>query len=469
MALPRSAILVPAIAFFALAQQPVPVPPPSDTTIRLNVLQVLVPVVVLDKKGHAIGGLRSSDFQVEEDGVTQDIVGFTREASPSAGGAPLSPASAGSPSGPVVTAAAPRHTWVICFDALHASAADFVRTRDALARALVNRTGPDDQFVLLSIGRQLRIFQPATTGLSRIQERLKSKEFANLLLESTGQQLLTAENEVRRRMDLYCSACPCGRDASNRHSTCDVERQQIKQDLDSRSQQFAMYDTAFFAALKSVIQELAKLDGRRSLILISDGFTLTPGRELFAVAGAYLPNSPYFKVDPSQSMQPALEESLKIAAAQNIVVNTIDNRGNYTPAGRPGGLLDASNAGPGSTGRQEVLASRNATNANRGGSLLEEVDSKWSSVEFENGSALSQLAKATGGVYFHDNNDFQKSFREALEDNRETYLLAYVPKNSARDGKFRRITVTVAADSAKTRNCVVRAKAGYWADGPTSQ
>lgn len=447
-------------------------PAAADSVIRVNVRQVLVPVIVTDKKGHSVGGLRPSDFQIAEDGVAQEIVAFTREVaqrgsltSASLGSARSAPNATG---GPAIATAAPKHIWIICLDALHTSSADFVRARDAIDKSLgsidhIGGPSAGDQFVLLSIGRQLHVLQPATNDPSLIRAKVNGKAFTSLPIESNSVQLATAVNEVRRQMDIYCTKCPCGRGASNRQSTCALEVQRIKQGLDARSEQFREYDNGFFAQFNSVIAELAKLDGRRSLILISDGFTLMPGRELLATAGAYLPNSPYFTPDPAVNMQSALDRSLRIAAAENIMVSVIDSRGNYTPGARQGGLLDASHAAPGSTGRQEVL-SRGTGNTMRGGTLLEEADSKWSSVEYDNGSALSQLAAATGGVYFHDSNDLQKGLREALDDSRETYVLAYVPKNLAQDGKFREITVKVNPERAKSEAVMVRAKAGYWAE-----
>ncbi len=455
MLLPLRALL-PLVAWFAASAQP---------TFKLNVRQVLVPVVVTDAKGHSITGLHPSDFHIAEDGVPQEIVAFTREIAQTTG-ASSAPSTPASPPGITVTTTAPKQMWVICFDALHTSFANFARARDAIEKVLSSRPAAAGQFVLLSIGRELRVLQPATTDLSLIRAKVSSKAFTGLPLESNSQQLTAAIADVRRRMDLYCSTCPCGRDANNRRNTCDVELQRIKQELDGRSEQFGMYDTAFFAQLQSVIAEFAKLDGHRNLILISDGFTLMPGRELLAAAGAYVPNSPYFKDDPARSMQSMLDQSLKIAAARDIVVNTIDARGAYSPSARPGGLLDASNAAPGSTGRQEVLANRRAGDAMRGGSLLQETDSKWNSVEADNGSALSQLAKASGGLYLHGNNDLQKSFREALADTRETYVLAYVPANSVQDGKFRQITVTVTPENTRAGSLLVRAKQGYWAENP---
>jgi VWFA-related protein len=82
-------------------------------------------------------------------------------------------------------------------------------------------------------------------------------------------------------------------------------------------------------------------------------------------------------------------------------------------------------------------------------------------VALQNGSGLQQLARATGGVHFHDSNDMLKQFRSALADGLEYYLLAYTPKNQVRDGKFRKITVEVT-----NKKHHVQAKIGYWAEAP---
>jgi len=71
---------------------------------------------------------------------------------------------------------------------------------------------------------------------------------------------------------------------------------------------------------------------------------------------------------------------------------------------------------------------------------------------------MEQLARATGGIYLHDGKDLLKQFRSAFADGREFYVLAYVPKNSARDGKFRSIAV-----ETNDKKLSIRAKSGYWA------
>ena len=92
------------------------------------------------------------------------------------------------------------------------------------------------------------------------------------------------------------------------------------------------------------------------------------------------------------------------------------------------------------------------------------MDHEARSVAFQNGSGMEQLARGTGGIYFHDSNDMVKEFRSALADGREYYVLAYVSKNRTQDGRFRSITVAVT-----DKKMQVRAKAGYWAGGETVQ
>src|SRR5215472_714860 len=109
----RGALIFLGIATAAVTQDPAAKPTDADSVIRVNVRQVLVPVVVTDKKGHSVGGLTPSDFQIAEDGVAQEIVAFTREVAPRAGGtsASLGPASSAPKdvAGPPITTAAPKH------------------------------------------------------------------------------------------------------------------------------------------------------------------------------------------------------------------------------------------------------------------------------------------------------------------------------------------------------------------------
>jgi VWFA-related protein len=90
---------------------------------------------------------------------------------------------------------------------------------------------------------------------------------------------------------------------------------------------------------------------------------------------------------------------------------------------------------------------------------MEAVNRAESSAGRENADVMAQLARETGGLFFQNSNDLPKGITRALTDTREYYVLAYVPKNEAPDGKYRKIKVEVNGGD-KLR---VNAKAGYWA------
>jgi VWFA-related protein len=71
---------------------------------------------------------------------------------------------------------------------------------------------------------------------------------------------------------------------------------------------------------------------------------------------------------------------------------------------------------------------------------------------------MAQLASATGGFYFENNNNLLAGLRRAFNDERERYLLAYKSSNDSLDGTYRKIRLTV-----KNKDLRVRAKSGYWA------
>src|SRR5579872_4681072 len=56
---------------------------PDRPVIRVDVRQVIVPVIVTDSKGHHVTGLKASDFRILEDGEPQQVVAFSADAAAS--------------------------------------------------------------------------------------------------------------------------------------------------------------------------------------------------------------------------------------------------------------------------------------------------------------------------------------------------------------------------------------------------
>ncbi len=75
--------------------------------------------------------------------------------------------------------------------------------------------------------------------------------------------------------------------------------------------------------------------------------------------------------------------------------------------------------------------------------------------------AVRALAAPTGGAGFDDAGDMQAALETAEEDSRSAYSLGYYPSEDFLDGKFHRLTVTVANE--KSAHLEVRYRPGYLA------
>jgi VWFA-related protein len=143
-----------------LQQAPAPSTPP---VVRSFVNEVIVPTVVRDTQGHAIGNLTKDDFQVFDDGKPQAITGFmlirraatTNSNSPNPG-APATPAT---PRGATST----QRFVVFLFDDLNLSNEDLPRVEQAAIQALDSSLAAEDTVAVLATSG-------SNSGLTRDRE-----------------------------------------------------------------------------------------------------------------------------------------------------------------------------------------------------------------------------------------------------------------------------------------------------------
>jgi Ca-activated chloride channel family protein len=81
---------------------------------------------------------------------------------------------------------------------------------------------------------------------------------------------------------------------------------------------------------------------------------------------------------------------------------------------------------------------------------------------------LDRLAKATGSLahFPRDIEECKQSMKEIAREVSQQYSIGYYPTNTARDGKWRMISV-IARQPSSTTKCVARTRPGYYA--PTAQ
>jgi VWFA-related protein len=165
-------------------------------------------------------------------------------------------------------------------------------------------------------------------------------------------------------------------------------------------------------ALKDAIRRLSASPGPRSIVLVSPGF-LTPMLEY------------------------DLTDVIDKALHAGVIVGTLDARGLYVPM--IGGDASGENAPDMLGAPEEGLYAIDAASANDG--------------------VLATLADATGGSFFHNNNDLSEGLRQISAAPESSYLLGFSPQNLKYDGSFHTLNVKLTNCAA----CTIRARKGYFA------
>ncbi len=417
----------------------------SFDTIKVDVRQVLVPVVVRNREGHPVKGLAQEDFKIFEDGVEQKITAFSVESSPEirAKRASSETAAALPPSESAHTPV--QRTYMICIDTMHSSFKNFVAAREALVKLFERERAGDSQYVVVALGAAAQVVLNVTRDPAAVLAVFQSKRYQKIFLD--GQQGGLGAEMDRFRRDIVETRDACNLVAQDRvfQGKCETGMARANREATLIAEADRALTTGFLREFRGVISQLARARDRRTVVLISDGFEVEPGREVYSLVDAYFPyashclvpanvNCPRSALTSVVRLQDDFEPILRLAARSNITIDTIDSRGLYGQS-----AFEASSTGnpvsvDGAVGRVE----RNAAASE--------------------GNTLAEIAEATGGTAFHDSNNLLEGLERAFDDGRDFYTLAYVPQNTNLDGRFRAIKVVVRAHDA-----VVNAKRGYWA------
>ena len=418
-----------------------------EGTIQVEVRQVLVPVVVADPQGHHVTGLTQADFKVYEDGVEQKITSFSveRSGSPDTATPPGNEAPAAVPRQAPAHPVKPRRTYMVLLDTMHTSFEHLVSAREALVKLFRQERSEDSQYVVIALGVSPEILVNVTPNAAAVLAALENKRLQKLFLD--GQMGGSQPDMARFRRGLTETRAACDLAASDSAAKikCAAGLTTVTEQARQIGDLERTLTTEFLRQLRSLVAQLARARDRRTILLVSDGLSIDPGRKAFALVSAFFPPAshcfvpqdvfcPPAGVQTTSPMAEEFESILKLAAASNVVIDTIDSRGLYGQQ-----AFDASNAGAsahveGAVGRVE----RDAASAK--------------------GNTLAEISGSTGGTNFHDSNDLFGGLSRAFADGRDFYTIGYVSGNANYDGKFRAITVEV-----RDSHAVVNAKRGYWA------
>ena len=371
-------------------------PSQTDYTFHAETELVLVNVTVRDKTGTFVRDMKPEDFQVKEDGKAQQIVSFDIENTDAV---------------PALDVAQAKP-----FDSSPSPGPDSVGPRPAVASQF-----KDHRLIVLFFDlsgmEPDEIDHSVTAAENYVDKQMAPADLVSVVSLGSSLQVnqdFTSDPALLKKV--LQSLNPGAGQGFEAGSTGTTEG------TPDTGGSFTADDTEYnifntdrrLEALRSVAERLSHVQQKKSLIYFSSGIDRT-GIE----------------------NQSELRAATNAAVRANLAFYTMDIRG-----------LQALVAGG-----EAQNASLRGSSPYSGQSTLNALNSNFTTQE-----TLVTLAADTGGRAFLDSNDFSKVFKGVQEDTSTYYVLGYHSTNPARDGRYRRITVSLNRPGVK-----IEYRRGYYA------
>lgn len=398
----------------------------QPATFKVNVKLVVVRAVIRDAQGHAVGNLQKDDFQIFDRGkpqlITQfeverpgDLVAKARQtaAQDSTNALP------GETPAAKDAGAAPERFIAYLFDDVHIEFGDLARVREAAQRHFQTLRPTDRAAIFTTSGQTMLDYTDDRAKLHDTLLRLLPRPIARISASSECPQishyqgdLIVNKNDPQAQQVALQEALGCippvpGISQATLTSQAEGMVQMATQEAINSGGHESQVS---LGVLRDVVRNISRKPGQRTVILVSPGFIA--------------PQMEYDYMD-----------TIDRAVRSQVVINALDARGLYVimPFG------DASTSLRTAPPPQKVLIETAAAEAND--------------------DLLATLADGTGGVFYHNNNDFDEGFRRIAEAPEFSYILAFTPQDLKLDGGFHSLRVTL----RNGKKLSIQARRGYFA------
>lgn len=393
---------------FSQTPQPTATPTKEDDIVKISTTLIQVDVTVTDNKGNIIRNLKPEDFEIYENGKKQDISNFSFISANSE--AAKTKEKNDKPDKlntiPLPTKIRPeqvRRTIALVVDDLTLSFESTHFVRRALKKFVDEQMQDGDLVAIIRTGGGIGALQQFTTYKRQLYAAIEKIRW-NMIGNGGATAFAPLEASPLE------NAKSLGANVSD--EDLENEKNRIQESNQFRENYFAV---GTLGAINFTIRGMRELPGRKSIILLSDGFSLTSTNKGFT--------------ENNRVLQ-ALRGLVDLANRSSVVVYTIDGRGlQYTG-------LTAADDTAGLSGQQ--LGQKISE---RSGKLLDTQ------------AGLTYLAKQTGGFAIYNNNDISGGVGKILED-QSYYLIGYQPDDDTfnpEKRRFNNLDVKVKREGVKVR------------------
>ncbi len=433
-------------------------PSRQDDKVAVGTVEVLLDVVVKDKRGRAVTDLAMADFEILEDGLKQPVESFrliSRNPAGEAGKTVSTPTATEPNTSPASTASGPStpakpasnatpdvgvSVVALVFDRLSQDGRK--RAHDAAMSYLPTGSGLNSFVGVFAINLSVNTVQNYTTDIGLVKKAIdktgamSSSGFDSNIVDS-GSVINTGQREAA--IQEATSAAQSGgggasagmaAGAAMAEQTFEAMRMRTQETFEALSRDQQGYATT--NGLMAIVNSMSRLPGRKAVLFFSEGVSIPP------------------------NVQQHFKSVINAANRANVSVYSVDSAG----------LRSVS---PLQATREEInaRARRRMDNLDRAmndtsGPLTKALERNEDLLNLSPESGLSQLAQQTGGAFIGDTNNIAAKLKQVDEDLGTYYLLTYSPTNQNYDGKFRNISVKVKRSGVDTL-----ARRGYYAVPPT--
>ena len=426
-----------------IAQEaPADIPP---LTIRSNTRLVMVDVVVTDKKGQPVTGLKAEDFTVEENGKKQKVSVFVPPGTTNRTAAtPPPPGILSNLSENLSPTGVPT---ILLLDAANSAFKDQSYARSQMLKYVLEQAQIGRPIAILTLTDQLHVLQQFTSDPQVLVTAIKNLKPQEQILQSGAPR-----PESHGVADAPGRAGGGG-DATNASVVSAMAAAQAFADIQV-GYNLERRTLITLEAMKALSRMLGGLSGRKNVVwltaalpfdLIPEDRAVTDAELLADLPGQGRQRSVDVNAGGSQAAEQRslhgqeIRESEAQLASANIAIYPVDLHGLVSG-------MESSAASGASVFADTAVSDRALSGV--------------SSLQASQGT-MKEVAAQTGGKAYVNQNEIKEGIALAASDEKASYSLGYYPENKKWDGKLRSIKVKVAQGDTQ-----LRYRKGYFAIEP---